>query len=363
MNLPSSPAASAGSSDLLPSLLDLLASKRPDADTRLITTAYETAAYWHQGQKRRSGDPYITHPVAVAAILADTGADDPTVCAALLHDIVDDTPYTLAAMRGKFGAEIAGLLEAIMALDMTPADQVAAACTDGAAAVALAGDERALVIKLADRLHNIRTLRHLPRAKQVLKSRQTLEVMVPLARTLQMDAISTELETLAVATLQRHGQRTRTASGRLLAATAALLPASARARWREEWLAELHVLATRRERITFAAQIVLGIGRLAVTLNQPGALLRQAFSAVLTAAVAASGLVVGGWKTAAAMAAAAASVLSAVMWVLGSDDRTRRLAQLICALRTAPPEDPHSQASRSGTRTEPRSNSRPASLR
>jgi hypothetical protein len=340
MNLPSSRAASAGSGDLLPGLLRLLASKRPDADALLITNAYETAACWHQGQNRRSGDPYITHPVAVAAILAGIGADDPTVCAALLHDIVDDTPYTLAAMRGKFGAEITGLVEATMVLDTAPADQVAAVCTDGAAAIALAGDERALVIKLADRLHNIRTLRHLPRAKQVLKSRQTLEVMVPLAATLQMDAIRSELEILASATLQRHGQRPQTASGRLLTATAALLPASARARWREEWLAELHVLATRRERITFAAQIVLGIGRLAVTLYQPGALLRQAFSAVLTAVVAASGLVVGGWKAAAAMAAAVAPILSAAVWILHSDDRTRRLCQLVCALRGVDHQNP-----------------------
>ena len=111
----------------------------------------------------------------------------------------------------------------------------------------------------------------------------------------------------------------------------------------------------------FAAQIVLGIGRLAVTLYQPGALLRQAFSGFLAAAVAASGLVVGGWKTAAAMAAAVVSVLSTAMWVLRSDDRTRRLAQLICALRDAPRKDPdlRSETSSPGTGTEPLKHARP----
>lgn len=174
-------------------------------------------------------------------------------------------------------------------------------------AVGLAGDRRALVITVADRLHNIRTLRHLPQVKQLDKSRQTLDVVVPLARTLGMDAIGAELESLASATLQRAAQRPGTASGHLLAATTALLPAESRARWREEWLADLQVLPTRRERARFAVQIVAGIGRLAVTLYQPGALLRQVFGAVLTAAVAASGLVAGGWRT--AMAAAAAAVL------------------------------------------------------
>jgi hypothetical protein len=342
MNATSSPAASADSGDLLAGLLRLVVSVRPDADTGLIKNAYEVAACWHQGQKRKSGDPYISHPVAVAVILAETGADDPTLCAALLHDVVDDTPYTLAALRGKFGAEIAGLVEATMALDAAPADQMAAAWTDSAAAAGLAGDERALVIKLADRLHNMRTLRHLPRATQVHKSRQTLEVLVPLASTLRMDAIRSELENLASTTLQRHGHRPGTASGHLLAATATLLPASARARWREEWLGELHVLSTRRERVTFAAQIVLGIGRLAITLYQPAAVLRRACSTVLAAAVTASGLVMGGWKTAAAMAAAVVAVLTTSIWVLHSDDRTRRLTQLICALRNTPRKHPES---------------------
>ncbi len=269
--------------------------------------------------------------MAVAAILAELGADDQTLCAALLHDTVQDTPYTLAAMRQEFGAEVTGLVAATTALDSAPADQINAACTDSAAAIALAGDRRALVIKLADRLHNARTIQHLPRARQLDKSRQNLDVMVPLARSLGMDSIGAELESRATATLkQRPGG---TASGQLLAAAAVVLPRAARARWRAEWLAELHYLPTRRQRAMFAVQIVLGVGRLAATLYQPAAAVRQAFGVVLTAAAAASGLVAGGWRAAVALAATVLAVLAAVLWVLGSDDRSRRLAELIRAVR------------------------------
>jgi HD domain len=327
MNRPADPAST---DPVLAGLLAQITGHRPGADMQLITRAYQAAAYWHQGQTRKSGDPYLTHPVAVAAIVADLDADDQMVCAALLHDTAEDTPYTLTAMRQEFGAEITGLVAAVAALDQVPAEQVSAACADDAAAVALAGDRRALVIKLADRLHNTRTIRYLPRAKQVDKSRQTLAFMVPLARTLGMDSIGAELESRAAATLRK---RPGSASGGLLTAAAALLPPEARARWRAEWLAELQVLPTRREQLRFAVQIVLGIGRLAVTLYQPAAAVRRAFGAVLTAAVAASGLVAGGWRAALALAATVLAVLAAVLWILHSHDRTQRLADLIRALR------------------------------
>jgi HD domain len=257
MNQPAGPAST---DPVLAGLLAHITGHRPGADAQLITRAYQAAAHWHQGQQRRSGDPYLTHPVAVAAILADLGADDQMLCAALLHDTVLDTPYPLTAMRQEFGAEVTGLVAGVMALDQVPAEQVSAARADAAAEVALAGDRRALVIKLADRLHNTRTIRYLPRAKQVDKSRQTLAFMVPLARALGMDAIGAELESRAAATLRK---RPGSASGGLLTVAAALLPTEARARWRAEWLAELQVLPTRREQLRFAVQIVLGIGRLA----------------------------------------------------------------------------------------------------
>ena len=334
-----SPAASPGEAELFASLRRLITASRPTADTRLIADAYEVAAYWHQGRRRRSGDPYITHPVAVAAILAGTGADDPMLCAALLHAVVEDTPYTLAALRGRFGAEVAGLVAGVTAMDKLTADQAA---SDRAAAVALAGDERVLLIKLADRLHNARTLRYLPAAKQVRKSRQTLEVMVPLARALRMEAVSAELEELASATLRRHGRRPGAASGRLLAASAALLPASARARWRQEWLAELHTFATRRERVVFAVQVMVGIGRLAVTLYQPTNAFKRACGTILATAATAGAFAMGGWKAMTALAAVVLAVLGTVSWtvswILRSDDRTGRLVKLIRAFRDTPRE-------------------------
>jgi GTP diphosphokinase / guanosine-3',5'-bis(diphosphate) 3'-diphosphatase len=266
---PSSPAGAAAGGDPLAGLLHILAGTRPGADVELIRRAYEIAAYWHQGQERKSGDPYITHPLAVASILAETGADDHSLCAALLHDTVEGTSYTLAALGAGFGTEIASLVAGAMALDAVAGVETVPDGADSAMAAAGSGDTRVLMIKLADRLHNMRTLRHLPRAAQVQKSRQTLEVLVPLARRLRLDTIRAELENLASGTLKRYGLPRATASGRVLAATTALLPAAARARWREEWLGELSVLPTRRERVTFAAQTLRGIARLTVTLHRP----------------------------------------------------------------------------------------------
>jgi hypothetical protein len=225
--------------------------------------------------------------------------------------------------------------------------------------LAAAPDTRALLIKVADRLHNMRTLRHLPRAKQVKKSDDVLKVVGPVAGTLHLDAIKTELETLASATLQRHGQRPGTASGHVLAATTALLPASARARWRDEWLGELHTLAGRRERAVFAVQTLLGVGRLAVTLYQPEAVLKRACRAVFAAAVTASGLALGGWRAVAAVTATVIAVLAALTWILHSDGRTRRLAQLIAAVRTGPEKvSPSNRGGSGGAERCPRSPSR-----
>jgi hypothetical protein len=182
----------------------------------------------------------------------------------LLHDIVEDTACAMTALRGEFGAEITELVDATMALDASGGDQLAAVAARGH----LPADRRALMIKLADRLHNMRTLSYLPRARQVRKSRQTLAVLVPVARALQADALGLELEDLAAATLRRH-RRAPGTSGHVLSVTAGLLPPAARARWRAEWLAELHVLPTRRQRVTFVAQTLRGILRLAVTLRRP----------------------------------------------------------------------------------------------
>jgi hypothetical protein len=318
-----------GGDDLLAGLLDVLDHDRPDADRQLITRAYQVAAYWHEGELRRSGDPYITHPVAVAAILARNGADDQTLCAALLHDVVEDSACTVDALRDELGAEIAGLVDGLMTFDAMTGDQVAAAVVTGDAA-ALAADRRIIMIKLADRLHNMQTIQHLPSAKQVQKSQQTLDVLVPVARALRIDPIGSDLESLA-ATVLRRLQPPSTASGRLLAATAVLLPPATRARWREEWLAELHELSTRRARLRFAAQILRGIGQLAVTLYgadmSPGWVRR----AGLAAAGLASGLVVSGWRAVTAAVLGLLALAGVLAWVLASDDRTRRLVRVIRA--------------------------------
>jgi hypothetical protein len=153
--------------DALAGLREILRVTRPDADVERIQRAYDVAASWHQGQTRRSGDPYITHPLAVATILAETGADDEMLCAAMLHD--------------------------------------------------------------------------------------TIEV---------------ELEALAYATMKRN-RHARSASGRLLLAVAALLPAAIRIRWCEEWLAELHTLPARRDRVRFAIHTASGIPQLAFTVRMP----------------------------------------------------------------------------------------------
>jgi hypothetical protein len=268
---PPSPRAAGGpGGDPVAGLLRVLAGTRPGADAALIGRAYAVAAHGHEGQRRKSGDPYISHPVAVATILAEIGADDQTVCAALLHDTVGGTSITVAALDAEFGTEIAGLVAGVTALDAAT-DTARPAQAGGADAMvaAASGDARILAIKLADRLHNMRTLRYLPQATQVRASRQTLAALVPLARSLRLDAITAELENLASSTLRRFGQGAGTASGRLLAVMTLVLPAAARARWREEWLAELSVLPTRRDRLAFAVQTLIGMVRLADTLYRP----------------------------------------------------------------------------------------------
>jgi len=257
-----------GGADPVIGLLRTVAGTRSGADAGLIRRAYEVAAHWHQGQQRASGDPYISHPLAVATIAAEVGADDPTLCAALLHDTLEGTSYTLAALREEFGAEIAHLVGGAMAADAVPGGQMAPSHPGPAREAVASADARILVIKLADRLHNMRTLRHLPPATQLRTSKQTLEILVPLARGLGLDAIRSELENLASGALHRYGPSAATVPGRLLAAASALLPAATRNRWCEEWLGELSVLPTRRQRASFAAQTLLGLARLAVILHR-----------------------------------------------------------------------------------------------
>ena len=186
---------------MLEPLIKTVRATHPKADIRRIERAYETAARWHAGQKRKSGDPYITHPLAVATILAELGMNHETICAALLHDTVEDTDYTLSALRTDFGGDIAALVDGVTKLDKVKYGDSAEAETVRKMVVAMSRDIRVLVIKLADRLHNMRTLRYLPREKQERKSREVLEIFAPLAHRLGMNTIKWELEDLAFATL------------------------------------------------------------------------------------------------------------------------------------------------------------------
>ena len=174
----------------------------PKADLGLLQRAYDVAEDKHRGQRRKSGDPYITHPLAVATILAELGMDTTTLVAALLHDTIEDTDYSLGHLKGDFGDEVAHLVDGVTKLDKVKLGATAEAETIRKMVIAMARDPRVLVIKLADRLHNMRTMRFLPPEKQARKARETLEVLAPLAHRLGMATVKWELEDLAFAILQ-----------------------------------------------------------------------------------------------------------------------------------------------------------------
>ncbi|KLO25778.1 GTP pyrophosphokinase [Mycolicibacter heraklionensis] len=173
----------------------------PKANLALLQRAYEVAEQRHATQLRHSGDPYITHPVAVATILAELGMDTITLVAALLHDTVEDTGYTLEALAGEFGDEVAHLVDGVTKLDKVVLGTAAEAETIRKMVIAMARDPRVLVIKVADRLHNMRTIRFLAPEKQARKARETLEVIAPLAHRLGMATVKWELEDLSFAIL------------------------------------------------------------------------------------------------------------------------------------------------------------------
>ncbi|MEU5523212.1 GTP pyrophosphokinase [Streptomyces sp. NPDC093250] len=175
--------------------------KIENSTLRQIEKAYQVAERWHRGQKRKSGDPYITHPLAVTTILAELGMDPPTLMAGLLHDTVEDTEYGLEDLRRDFGDVVTLLVDGVTKLDKVKFGEAAQAETVRKMVVAMAKDPRVLVIKLADRLHNMRTMRYLKREKQEKKARETLEIYAPLAHRLGMNTIKWELEDLAFAIL------------------------------------------------------------------------------------------------------------------------------------------------------------------
>jgi GTP pyrophosphokinase len=188
-------------SPVLEPLLRSVRANHPKADLSVLERAYTVAERAHRGQRRKSGDPYITHPVAVATILAELGMTPATLAAALLHDTVEDTDYSLEALREDFGPEIAMLVDGVTKLDKVTYGDAAQAETVRKMVVAMARDIRVLVIKLADRLHNARTWRYVSADSAQRKARETLEIYAPLAHRLGMNTIKWELEDLSFATL------------------------------------------------------------------------------------------------------------------------------------------------------------------
>jgi GTP pyrophosphokinase len=173
----------------------------PQPDFDMLRRAYTVAEQMHRGQRRKSGEAYITHPLAVATILAELGVDTTTLAAALLHDTVEDTAYTLEQARTDFGAEVAHLVDGVTKLDKLYFGDAAEAETLRKMIVAAGQDVRVLVIKLADRLHNMRTLRHKALASQQRIARYTQELLIPLADRLGLHVISRELEDLVLGIL------------------------------------------------------------------------------------------------------------------------------------------------------------------
>jgi guanosine-3',5'-bis(diphosphate) 3'-pyrophosphohydrolase len=183
-------------------LVSVHVQQHPRADVPTLERAYAVAEELHRGQRRKSGEPFITHPLAVAMILANLGLDTTALAAALLHDTVEDTGYTLARTQQDFGLEVAHLVDGVTKLDKVRFGADAEAETLRKMIVAGGRDLRVLVIKLADRLHNMRTLRYQPADKQQRIARATQEVLVPLADRLGIDVLKRELEGMCFAVLQ-----------------------------------------------------------------------------------------------------------------------------------------------------------------
>jgi GTP pyrophosphokinase len=187
---------------LIAPLIGALKEHHPTADIAAIERAFLVAEKAHMGQLRKSGEDYITHPVAVTMILAELGLNETTLIASLLHDTVEDTPYSLEQLRSDFGDEIANLVDGVTKLDKLTYGPTAEAETVRKMVIAMSRDIRVLVIKLADRLHNARTWGFVSGESASRKARETLDIYAPLAHRLGMNAIKWELEDLSFAVLE-----------------------------------------------------------------------------------------------------------------------------------------------------------------
>ncbi len=180
-------------------LIDKVRKAHPDADTELLRRAYVFSAYEHKGQVRRSGEPYLVHPLEVADLLADQRLDVVAVAAGLLHDIVEDTPNSIEKVRELFGEEVAHVVEGVTKLSglQFSSSEERQAENFRKMLLAMVDDVRVIMVKLADRLHNMRTLDHLPEDRRQRIAQETRDIYAPIANRLGMSKVKNELEELA----------------------------------------------------------------------------------------------------------------------------------------------------------------------
>ena len=179
-------------------------SHNPDSDTDLLYRAFEFSAVEHQGQRRQSGEDYITHPLEVACLVADMKLDDVAIAAGLLHDVVEDTLTSIESVRELFGPEIAHVVEGVTKISTIPFSSYEERQAENFRKLLLAmvDDVRVILVKLADRLHNMRTLQHLGESQKVKIAQETLDIYAPIANRLGMNKVKNELEDLALKHLE-----------------------------------------------------------------------------------------------------------------------------------------------------------------
>ena len=188
-------------------LLGSVRSYNPETDADLLHRAYEFSALEHAGQVRRSGEQYITHPLEVAHLVAEMHLDDVTIASSLLHDVVEDTLTTIENVRGLFGPEIAHVVEGVTKISTIPfsSSEERQAENFRKMLLAMVDDVRVILVKLADRLHNMRTLDHLREDRRLKISQETIDIYAPIAHRLGMNKVKNELEDLAFRHLDPSG--------------------------------------------------------------------------------------------------------------------------------------------------------------